>query len=315
MTEHTLPRHAIVVGVDGSPSSDRALDWAIEQAASTHAPLVLVHAIGIADSAASTWLAQGTAGNPATLLDAAKVEGQRILDLAVRRVTARLPTASVSTLIRAQDPREALLELSDAELIVLGSRGRGPIRSLLMGSVSAAVSRHALCPVVVVRPHNRGVVRRGVLVGSDGTSHSLPALEFAFQYASMHHLPLTAMHSEWDLALGAEASRFDPVLQPSLEDARLLLSESLSGLGERYPDVHVSREVTRGLPAPCLVQEAERMNLVVVGKRTDHEWSPGGLADVSINVVEHARCPVVVVPDTWARPLVTIGPHRDDERL
>ena len=57
-------------------------------------------------------------------------------------------------------------------MVVLGSRGRGPMRTLLLRSVGVAVTKHAECPVVVVRPGNRGLVRNGVLVGADGSEHS-----------------------------------------------------------------------------------------------------------------------------------------------
>jgi nucleotide-binding universal stress UspA family protein len=315
MTDFTVPRGAIVVGVDGSTSSIRALDWAIQQAGRTHAPLVLVHAVGAPGTVGPTRHTRSGV-DPSLALDAMKAEERGILGHAYARVTAQLPAASVRTITRNRSPQEALLGVRGAGLVVVGSRGRGPIRSLLLGSVSAAVSRDASCPVVVVRPHRRGVVRRGVLVGADGTKDSVAALDFAYQYASLHDLPLTVLHTRWDSIAGATGAHAVPTEEYGFEEARLLLAESVSGFGEKYPDVYVTLEVARGLPDQCLIQIATRMNLVVVGRRpAARRLSHLGTADVAHNVVEHAHCVVAVVPDPGSRPRVTIVPGGHDERL
>ena len=83
-------------------------------------------------------------------------------------------------------------------MIVVGSRGRGPVTSLLLGSVSVAVSKHASCPVVVQRPTPTDTTRHGILVGVDGTESSLPAIEFAYRMASSRELSLTVLHCYWD---------------------------------------------------------------------------------------------------------------------
>ena len=83
------------------------------------------------------------------------------------------PDVEVDQVLRIADPRAVLLELShDAAMVVLGSRGRGQLRSLLLGSVGTALVRHAHCPVVVHRPGNPGLVRNGILVGVDASPES-----------------------------------------------------------------------------------------------------------------------------------------------
>ena len=167
-----VPAGTVVVGVDGSKSADQALDWAIEQAALEHRPLTLVHALGPLGTSGTAWLDQAGV-NQRDILDAMRSDGQGLLDAARDRAFGKAPQLVVHEVLRLVDPREALLDLShDAAMIVLGSRGRGPVRSLVLGSVSVGVSRHASCPVVILRPHNLGVVRRGVLVGADGTERS-----------------------------------------------------------------------------------------------------------------------------------------------
>lgn len=293
-----IPSGTIVVGVDGSPSAEQALEWAIDQAVLEHRPLTLAHGIAQAQSA---WMT--TPGfDRGIVLSAMHEDALAILSDARARVTDRAPGLEVHELLRLGDARQTLLDLSeDAAMIVLGSRGRGPVRTLLLGSVSVGVSRHASCPVVVTRPHNRGAVRRGVLVGADGTELSLPTLEFAYRMASLHQLPLTVMHCIWDAVAITAGPAMVLAGEPELEEQRLLLSESVSGMGEKFPDVHVTTEVARGLADDCLVRAAERMDLVVVGMHAHRPLAGLVYGSTATIVLEHASCVVAVVPDADAR--------------
>lgn len=274
------PAGTVVVGLDGSSSSRSALLWAVDQAVAENRPLTLVHA------------APG----------ASQHDGPMILEHARAEVSRRAPGLTVHELTGSAGPREVLTGLADrAALVVVGSRGRGPVRSLLLGSVGVALTRHARCPVVVVRPGSRGAVRNGVLVGVDGSVRSQAALELAFRQASLHRLPLTVMHTFVDVVVDG-TSVGSPVPIPvdvrtaDLEEERLILAESLAGMGEKYPDVPVRAELARGLAAECLLHEASRMNLVVVGSHDGGTASEVLLGSVAATVVEHATCPVVVVP-------------------
>lgn len=289
-----IPSGSIVVGVDGSPSAQRALEWAIDQAVLEHRPLALVHGVG---PGSTVWMDQAGFDHR-TALEAMHDDAQLILTGAHTQVTRRAPDVEVHEVLRTSDPREALLEISQhAAMIVLGSRGRGPIKSLLLGSVSVAITRHAACPVVVLRPRNLGIVRSGVLVGADGTPSSLPTLEFAYRQASLRGLPLTVMHCFWDVRganLGAGIVADD---EPNLEGERLLLAESVSGMGEKFPDVNVRTELARGLPDDCLIKAADRMDMVVVGFHRQHRVPGMVYGSVASAVVEHASSIVAVVPD------------------
>ncbi len=217
----------------------------------------------------------------------AQTEPQRLLAEARADVTRRAPQLEVREVVRVADPRDLLRELSqEAAMVVLGSRGRGPMRTLLLRSVGVAVTKHAECPVVVVRPGNRGLVRNGVLVGADGSERSQSTLEFAYRQASLCGLPLTVVHCHASAAMDRTAA----------EEERLLLAESVAGMAEKFPDVRVRTEVARGLADACLVWMAERMDMVVVGS---HHGGPGSellLGSVTTSVVEHATCAVAVVP-------------------
>jgi nucleotide-binding universal stress UspA family protein len=309
MTISSLPNGAIVVGIDGSDPSNRALAWAAGEAALDHRPLVLVHAVGGLGTPGTVWL---TEGDP--VVTRMRAEGEDLLAAASQQILERHPSVEVHTRVVAEDARQALLELADqAFTVVVGSRGRGAVRSLLLGSVSAAVARHATCPVVVVRPHRPGTVRRGVLVGADGTATSLPTLELAYREAAIHRLPLTVLHCIDDVLAQMTSAHLVALDDPNVEEARLLLAESVAGMTEKYPDVNVRLELCRGGAAHALGTAADTMDLLVVGRRQAGALSRLVAGDVSGYLVEHARTVVVVVPENSGpteRPAGISSPER-----
>ncbi len=217
---------SVAVGLDGSPWSARALAVAIDQASAVRRALILVHAHGSARTSRSS---------------RDHGDSQRVLADARLEVTRRAPHLEVHELLREGDPRDVLLAVAEwTGLLVVGSRGRGPVRRLLLGSVGIAVIRHARCPVLVVRQTHPGKVRQGVLVGVDGTERSRAPLEFAFRQASMFHLPLTVLHVFWDEQARVGAPHAVDPLATDVDEQRLLLAETVSGMKEDFPDVRVS---------------------------------------------------------------------------
>jgi nucleotide-binding universal stress UspA family protein len=196
-----------------------------------------------------------------------------------------------------EDPREALVEISGtASLIVLGSRGRGHLKSVLLGSTAVAVVRHARCPVIVYRPTDPAAVRNGVAVGADATEDSLPVLDFAYRLASLRNLPLTVVHSFWYFQ---QPSTVEEVLADpasAMSHQQLALSESLAGFAEKYPDVTVHTEIDQGMPERFLLRLTDEMNLLVVGAHHGSRAQQFMFGSVSVWLVEHATCPVAVVP-------------------
>lgn len=288
-----IPAGSIVVGVDGSESGTRALDWATNQALLEHRPLTLAHGLGPAGLA---WAGQ-VGLDQQVLLDALAMGGTEILEAARRHVAAQAPDLEIHDVLHVLDPREVLLELSlTASMVVLGSRGRGSVRSLLLGSVGVAVSKHAHCPVVVLRPARTGAVRNGVLVGADGTQRSREVLEFAYRIAAARDLPLTVLHSYWDATALVEGIPQGNAAEEQLEEQRLLLAESVAGMAEKFPEVRAQTEVVPGPAGDCLVDAAQRMELVVVGAHYGGRLSRFTRGSVAAAVVEHSPCTVAVVP-------------------
>lgn len=133
----------VVVGVDHSPSSVHALGWAAEEAERRSWPLVPVL---VREPAG---LASGTAGAP---VDLARLEQSERTALAAA-AHRHHPGLQVEPEVLTGHAAHTLLEFAEpADLVVLGARGRGGFRSLLLGSTSTAVAEHARCPVVVIRP-------------------------------------------------------------------------------------------------------------------------------------------------------------------
>jgi nucleotide-binding universal stress UspA family protein len=139
----------IVVGVDGSEGGAAALGFAADEAALRKARLRIVSAWEVPVTAFS---AGGAPPLDPGMLDAFRERAERIANDAVATAKKRQPSLEVEALTVTGQPADALLaQGADAELIVVGRRGLGGFRSLLLGSVSQQVVHHATCPVVVVQ--------------------------------------------------------------------------------------------------------------------------------------------------------------------
>lgn len=296
-TQH-VPTDGVVVGFDGSPSAEAALDWAAEQAAAEGRPLVVVHAAPPPGPSSSAWL--GSMG-----IDQGQVRGQlreasqALLTAASDRTRRAHPGVALTQVLELADARQTLLEIShDAHLVVVGSRGLGPVRSLLLGSVSMALTKHASCPVVVVRAPATPPAPGGVLVAIELDGSDRPALALAFQVAAARGLPLTVLHCFWDVvkvSQGAVDVRDD---EPGLEEERTALAAAVCDLAAAYPDVPVHRQLTRGFVDRRLLAASHRADLIVVGHRAKPFLDEVVYGSVAPIVVEHAACSVAVVPMT-----------------
>jgi nucleotide-binding universal stress UspA family protein len=139
----------ITVGVDGSDNSQRALEWAMKEAAVRHTAL---NVIAVHEVAANHWT-----GNPMVVPEDRPDEekARQAAEEAVGKIAGQLgdaQPASVSVRGVSGIASRLIIDASeDSDLVVVGSRGGGGFARLLMGSVSSQVVHHAACPVVVVR--------------------------------------------------------------------------------------------------------------------------------------------------------------------
>ena len=156
-----------------------------------------------------------------------------------------------------------MTEAGEAQLAVVGNRGRGGLIGLLVGSVAAAVATHATCPVVVVHGKDRPA-EGPVVVGVDGSPVSEDALAFAFDAAAARRVPLVALHSYQPPVFHPDAVTVVD-WEAAYTEEQEVLAERLAGWGERYPGVPVERVLVEGVPAAVLVERSETAQLVVVG--------------------------------------------------
>jgi nucleotide-binding universal stress UspA family protein len=273
------PRGAVVVGVDGSPTSDMALDWAVEEATRRNLPLHIIHAFSF--------------GYPKTRSGF----GHSVDDL--RQIAHNVRKEATARAQRA-NPELAISRDESAygpATVVVGARGLGAVQGVLVGSVSLQVATHAHCPVVVVHDKPTPAPDAPVVVGVDGSAVSTRAIAYAYEQASSRGVGLTVVHAWWlEYVEGTAASSIWTVdWQQFAEEEQTLVSESLAGWQEKYPDVVVRRHSVRGLPVEALVRQSENACLVVVGTRGRGGFKGLLLGSVSQGVMHRAHCPVAIV--------------------
>lgn len=296
---------AVVVGVDPTTHTDIALEWAARYADAHRRPLLLVHACGVPTVYQNF---SGTSTNRREL----RIAGRRTLDRAFDLVRSRRPGVDVRVHLGIGTPKDVLLDsVEGAHLLVVGSRGRGSLAALLLGSVSLGVSAQAPCPVAVIRPQmardDFSPYAGQYVVGVEGTDLSQAALDLAFQLASAEDRDLVVMHA---FGTGEERDLVSPELQRlAAEEHHLMLAETLAGYAEKYPDVTVTEYHTHGEPAHELVRVSESAHGVVVGSHGRGDAASVVFGSVSRFVVGHAKCPVIVV----RRPAYDGQPHHQEE--
>jgi nucleotide-binding universal stress UspA family protein len=223
-----------------------------------------------------------TAPGTALTLPSERRRAEELVGAAAEAVRRRHPDLDVQTVVTSDETMPTLLEMSvGSALVVIGAHPHGIAAVARNRGIDAWVASRTACPLVVVpRRHRR--VGRGVLAGVDLREHSAEVLDFAFRHASLHQLPLTVL----------TCSRHADEVE---EDERRL-AEVTAGFTERFPDVHVTREVRQGRPAHQLVLAAQLMDLLVVGRHQPTGLTHSPFGHVRSGVVDRAHCPVAVVP-------------------
>ncbi|MFJ9346389.1 universal stress protein [Streptomyces sp. NPDC101237] len=285
----------LVVGVDGSDGSLLAVDWAVDEAARHDVPLRLVYA--------SRW-ERYEAGVPSegTERPSERVLAEHIVASAAERAETRCPDVKVTTDILPEDPVYALLrEADNAHAVVTGSRGRGELAGLLLGSVGLTVAGRAHCPVIVVRGDGTALAggHGRILLGAGDPAHTSEAVRFAFEEAVARECALDVVRA-WPCprreadgpAEPGEGARTHEAMASALLDS--LVGDAVAA----HPRVEVRSVTVEGPAHRILVDRSAGADLVVVGGRRRNGHVGLQLGRVAHAVLHHARCPVAIVPQT-----------------
>lgn len=287
---------AVVVGVDGTEASARAALWAAGEAVAFGRPLVLVHGLRWPVYAQAYLNLQVDCGAE----ESARRWAQDVLDELAGRCRA-VGAAEVRTEVTTVAPADAVIRGADrAAFIVVGHSDRAGVARLLLGSTAIRLTRSCPWPVVVVRDE-AVVPERGsegpVVVGVDGSPVSGVAVRFAFDFAARHGAEVLVVHAADRVAAGVEV---DAGVEPGAGEG--VAAAELAECVRRYPDVRHAVHVGTGAPAEVLIAAGDSARLLVVGSHGKGALSRALLGSVSQEVVNHASCPVAVLPPETADP-------------
>jgi nucleotide-binding universal stress UspA family protein len=287
----------VVVGVDGSEESLRAVEWAALEAKRHSVPLRIVSA------PAQVPRMHAYHASPTTIANALRGIAARALDAAITRSEEVAPGLAATTGLLSGPPALAVAESgSGASMLVVGARGAGGFTAMVLGSVSRYAASRAPCPVVVVREETMAV-HREIAVGVRDPHDITGTLAFAFEEAALRHADLVAVHtwywfpSALHLPATGEAAELraaDPE-RISAEAARSLAA-TLKEWRDKYPDVRVRQDIIHGHPARVLASYSARADLVVLGRHGHPEGTGPGIGSIQHAVLDHAHGPVAVVP-------------------
>lgn len=281
----------VVVGVDGSAYAQAAADWAAGEAMRRDVALRMLAVVDFGTGSSPFGVAVPTSSAWDDRID----EALRLLSAAETRVTSAYPDLKVERDVMVGDPVPVLEAAGrDAAVLVVGSRGRGGIAGLNLGSVSFHLAAGAHCPLVVVPQGHAAAAHPGPTVIGANMHECLRVLRFGLEHAERAGGGLRVVHV-WNPYPGHSAtfvSDTDILARHAAEQ----LSDWLEAAdAERFgprPEIRV----LRGHPAEVLIGQPADAGLIVVGAHRG--WLPltGSAGPVLHELLKHSRCPVAVVP-------------------
>ena len=284
----------LVVGVDGSDGSLAAVDWAVDEAARHGLPLRLVYA--------SLWERyEGAIPTGSLERPSGQVMAEHVVASAAERVRRHNPEVKVTAEVIPEDAASALLrEGRNASLLVTGSRGRGELAGLLLGSVGLAVAARAHGPVIVVRGDKAGLesTHERIVLGAGEPETGGEAVRFAFREAEARGCTLDVVRA-WRCPAheGADHPKLaeDPAHRHE-ERASALLDSLLADAIADHPGVRVRRSTVEGPARKVLLARSAAADLLIVGaqRRTGHIGLQ--LGRVAHALLHYSDCPVAIVP-------------------
>jgi nucleotide-binding universal stress UspA family protein len=302
----------VVVGVDHAGSANDAVDWATAGAAARDCSLRIAHVFRSPLATDAYGLAM-----PIDSVTRTYTAAQLVLQAAVARARSVAPDSEVSArLLTGTTARVLLDQARDAQLLVLGGRGRSGVNALLARSIAGRVVRHSPCPVVVIHavdselvdsPSERSTPHVVVGVGSassgpsssgpssSGPSSSGPAaISFAFHAARQRGIPLTAL-SSWTPDPPADFETIPGSSRTAEGAARRALEQALTRWREEFPTVPVITKLVCADPVDALIATSSGAALLVVGSARRGPLRRMIVGSITRTVLREARCPVAIV--------------------
>ncbi|KAB2352244.1 universal stress protein [Actinomadura rudentiformis] len=275
----------VLVGYDGMVESDRALQWAAEEARLRRLELVVCHCW--------RW------PYPISHVDhdierTVQRMGEHLLDHGADRAAHLAPTVKVRKRLMDGPAYAALMhESSEAELIVVGSHEQD---ELAVGSTALRLPVRSRRPVVVVRQAASSYDH--VVVGVDGSPGADAALAFAFEEAALRGWTLEAVYGCWEPGAVAESELALFADRDALtRSCGARLERAVAPWREKYPQVEARTSLIMEGPRTALLNAAAAASLVVVGDRGTGNVDPLLLGATSSALLHHAPCTVAVVHD------------------
>lgn len=281
----------IIVGVDGSESAAGALRWAQREAQLRTAQLTAVMAWGLLDQHHPD---PSIPFNPHYGPDDARAALHAYVTDALGAVTG------VHLKTRNDIPDQTLLAMSEnASLLVLGGRGLGGFKGMLLGAVSYKCLHQARCPVAIVRgnhAHLDGEPER-IVVGYDGSDTSRAAVAWAVEEARTRHAHLHVIHC-WNAYYGGADAYGLAAIDPTMYErpAQDLLDHALDGIDTAGLTEDIDRSLVCDNAPHAVLEAAKGADLIVLGSRGVGGFEGLLVGSTTAQVVHHASCPVVVLP-------------------
>lgn len=316
---------AVVVGIDGSDSSQNALRFAISAAQDLGHSIRLVGAYTVPSVAAATidvsYVPIDDTSVRAAVTDTLKAAAAQVREAGV----------SVEAVIEIGDAAGVLVdETAQASLVVVGSRGRGGFAGRLLGTVSTALPAHSKCPTVVVpltwspdatdrtpdcssshpiRSSRSDAVLSeessdlypgmdfagSVVVGIDALGKESPALWAAARIANQRKVPLQIVGVITTTVVGPEWLPSDSDVKRFVDEGEDTIVLAANALRDKYPSLPTEWTLFDGQPSEVLVRAADTADLLVIGSRGRGGFAGLLLGSTSQSVLPYAKCPTMVV--------------------
>jgi nucleotide-binding universal stress UspA family protein len=289
-----VPDGAVVVGLDGSDKDDAAIAFAGREAELLGAPVHLLTAHEVHAGLIAAW----DAGSVPLGLEPHVGEANRsVLSRWTDALAAAHPSVPVTASQPWGTPSQALVDASArARIVVVGSGRKGNIERLLLGTTSLDTAMHASCPVVVVG-EDPGDVGGPVVVGVDGSEHSVEAARVAGDEAARRGVRLVVVTTWW-----LEVVDGIVVTEPGTPEwhrvetkHREMLDEVLAPVRDTHPDLDIEVVLRNERPVDAILDLSAGAGILVVGSRGRGGFAGMTLGSVSHKVLQRASVPVAIV--------------------